>query len=96
MPRLLALDGGGAWALLQVRALMELYGADATGYTVLRDFDLVTATSGGSIVAGALAANWPLQKILDLFHSATARKSIFVKLRWNQRIFNSVLGVGPK
>ena len=49
--RILSLDGGGVWAVIQVKALIKLYG-DVTGRTVLQDFDLVAGTSGGSIVLG--------------------------------------------
>jgi uncharacterized protein len=50
--RILSLDGGGTWALIQVKALIALYpgGAATPGLTVLNDFDLVAANSGGSIV----------------------------------------------
>ena len=96
MPRLLSLDGGGSWALIQVRALIDLYGYNATGYDVLADFDLVTANSGGSIVAGALAAGWPLSQTLNLFLSAANRNTIYVPSDWLDRLENSVFGVGPR
>jgi hypothetical protein len=96
MPRLLSLDGGGSWALIQVRALIDLYGYEATGYDVLKDFDLVVANSGGSIVAGTLAAGWPLSQALSFFLSESRRKSIFVAGPWLDRLENSVLGLGPK
>ena len=50
--RILSLDGGGSWALIQVMALINLYGGDATGHQVLRDFDLVAANSGGRVMSG--------------------------------------------
>jgi len=56
--RVLSLDGGGSWALIQVKALIELYGPDAAGREVLRDFNLVAANSGGSIVLGCLLENF--------------------------------------
>jgi len=74
MTKILSLDGGGSWALVQVRALQEIYGADATGYDVLRNFDLVVATSGGSIVAAALAAGWPLTQLVQFFLSKSSAK----------------------
>ena len=43
--RILSLDGGGTWALIQVKALMALYPAGTRGHTVLADFDLVGANS---------------------------------------------------
>jgi hypothetical protein len=96
MPRVLSLDGGGSWALIQVRALIDLYGWTATGHTVLQDFDLVVANSGGSIVAGALAAGWPLSDALTLFLSQAKRQSIFSPASWLDRVENSLLGIGPK
>jgi hypothetical protein len=96
MKRILSLDGGGSWALIQVRALIDIYGYTATGYDVLRDFDLVVANSGGSIVAGTLAAGWPLSKSLALFLGEANRRSIFVAGPWLDRIENAVLGLGPK
>ena len=30
--RILSLDGGGVWAVVQVKALIKLYGADTTGH----------------------------------------------------------------
>ncbi|MDE3084467.1 MAG: patatin-like phospholipase family protein, partial [Verrucomicrobiota bacterium] len=61
--RILSLDGGGSWALIEVRALLALYG-DVSGREVLSKFDLVSANSGGSIVAAALAGGWKLSEIL--------------------------------
>ena len=90
------MDGGGSWAIIQLRALIDLYGYNATGYTVLQDFDLVAANSGGSITAAALAANWNLADALNLFLSERQRQQVFVALPWYDRISNSVLGLGPK
>ena len=50
--RILSLDGGGSWALIQVRALIDMYGGGTTGHQVLQDFDMVAANSGGSVVLG--------------------------------------------
>ena len=76
MYRILSLDGYGAWSLLQVRALQELYGVDTRGREILSRFDLVAAHASGSIVAAALAADWPLSKILSLFLDEAARKTV--------------------
>ncbi len=78
--RILSLDGGGTWALIQVKALMQIYGAGATGYDVLKDFDLVVANSGGSVVAAGLASNFTLKQILDDFTTPSWLNSIFVNL----------------
>jgi uncharacterized protein len=41
--RILSLDGGGAWALIEVRTLIKLYSETTTGHQILKDFDLVAA-----------------------------------------------------
>ena len=79
--RILSLDGGGTWAMIQVMALQAIYGDPLlTGRAILRKFDLVTANSGGSVVAAALAADFTLQKILGLFLDKASREEIFVKV----------------
>jgi uncharacterized protein len=94
--RILSLDGGGSWALIEAMALLDLYG-NVPGHQVLNRFDLVAANSGGSIVAAALAANYTLQQIVDLFASpaTNVRGQLFVPLPLldqPERIF----GLGPK
>ncbi|HEY1806274.1 MAG TPA: patatin-like phospholipase family protein [Terracidiphilus sp.] len=77
--RILALDGGGSWALIQVMALIDLYGESATGHEVLSSFDLAAANSGGSIVLGGLVENMTLSDLLAFFLSLEKRKSVFVE-----------------
>jgi len=95
--RVLSLDGGGSWALIQAKALMEMYGAETSGWDVLRQFDLVSANSGGSIVLGCLVENMPLSKILDMFMDEAQRRAIFSP---TDGVFNKILegllGFGPK
>lgn len=79
--RILSLDGGGTWALLEAIALEDLY-PNATGYDILREFDLVVANSGGSIVLAGLVLNLPLARIRSFFEDEALRKSIFVKKSW--------------
>lgn len=88
---ILSLDGGGSWALIQVRALQELFGADARGHDVLRAFRLVVANSGGSIVAGGLAANMKLSTILELFLDQRRREDVFRKKGWKRSPLTSWL-----
>jgi hypothetical protein len=38
--RILSLDGGGTWSLIQVKALIALYSKDTSGHAVLRDLTL--------------------------------------------------------
>jgi hypothetical protein len=84
--RILSLDGGGTWALIQVKALMKIYGNGASGYDILRDFDLVVANSGGSIVAAALACNFKLQDLLKDFTDPNWLNTIFVRLPLYDRL----------
>jgi hypothetical protein len=80
------LDGGGTWALIEVKALMKIYGNNARGHDVLRDFDLVAANSGGSIVAAALACDFQLQEILGYFKDPAMRAKIFAPLPWYSKL----------
>ena len=80
--RILTLDGGGTWALLQAMALGNLYGDTTSGRAILGRFDYVAATSGGSIVLGCLLNDWPPQKITEFFLNEDERKTIFVARGW--------------
>ncbi|HUX27275.1 MAG TPA: patatin-like phospholipase family protein, partial [Terracidiphilus sp.] len=77
--RILSLDGGGSWALIQVMALIDMYGGSVTGHEVLQDFDLAAGNSGGSIVLGGLVENMTLSDLLGFFMSEQRRKSVFVE-----------------
>jgi patatin-like phospholipase/acyl hydrolase len=94
--RILSLDGGGSWALIEVMALQQLYGEHANGHEVLQQFELVAATSGGSIVLAGLAANRKLSDILAMFMSIDARQRIFNALPVFQTWPWSWFGFGPK
>ena len=74
---ILSLDGGGSWALLQVRCLQRLFPEAKTGHQILRHFDLVAANSGGAIVLAGLVSDMPLPQILQLFETESIRRSIF-------------------
>ena len=75
--KILSLDGGGTWCLIEVKALIDMYGGGATGHAVLSDFDLVVANSGGSIVLGGLLEDKSLGDILSYFMDDKLRSSIF-------------------
>ena len=75
--RVLTLDGGGCWALIQAKALMTLFGEDTSGWDVLRQFDMAAANSGGSIVLGCLVANLSPKQIYGFFMDEAKRRSIF-------------------
>jgi hypothetical protein len=95
--RILSLDGGGTWALIQVKALIALYGENTLGQTVLQDFDLVAANSGGSIVLGGLVENLSLGQILALFQTQSVRQAIFSPTHsFADKVIHDVLRMGPK
>ncbi len=96
--RILSLDGGGAWALIQVKALQKIFDdEDVSGHEVLKDFDLVAANSGGSIVAACLAENMKLSEMEDFFMDESQRRKIFVDLpAWEMLEPNRWFGIGPR
>jgi uncharacterized protein len=95
--RVLSLDGGGTWALIQIKALIALYNDKTTGQTVLQDFDLVVAGSGGSIVLGGLVENLTLGDLLGLFESQTVRESIYSPTHEiGDKLLHDLTQIGPK
>ncbi|MEM7513073.1 MAG: patatin-like phospholipase family protein, partial [Bacteroidota bacterium] len=84
MYKILSLDGGGSWSILQLLTLKEKYG-NVSGHEILKDFDLVLANSGGSIVLAALAENYTLQKAIDIFLLEENRSMIFSKNRYAEK-----------
>ena len=90
---ILSLDGGGSWSLIQLKILIDLFGAETLGHDVLRRFQLVAASSAGSIVAGGLAANLPLQDLLAMFLDEKARRRLLVRIPAQSKRF---LGMGPR
>jgi hypothetical protein len=95
--RILSLDGGGAWALIQVRTLMKLYGDETPGNEVLQEFDLVAANSGGSLVLAGLVENLKLTDLLQLFLDEGKRKSIFSPTTSvGDEVLRKLAGIGPK
>ena len=101
MYKILSLDGGGSWAIIQLLTLKDRYG-NLTGHDILRKFDLVIANSGGSIVLAALAENYTIDKAISLFKEKKNRELIFHKNSFKDRyfpvdylgLFNA--GFGPK
>lgn len=75
--RILSLDGGGSWALIQVRALMHIHGKNTRGHKVLSNYDLVAANSGGSIVLAGLIEDLPLTQLLTYFENEQIRRAVF-------------------
>lgn len=95
--RILTLDGGGSWAILQVMALAEIYGEGTKGHDVLGDFSLVAANSGGSITLGGLIENRTLADLRDnFFLNEAARRSIFVQKVGLAALVGELTHIGPK
>jgi hypothetical protein len=102
--KILALDGGGSWAVIQVMALINLYsqtgdGTDIKGHEILRKFDLVAANSGGALTLGGLIMDWTLADLLDLFLNPAKRGQIFVPagiLQDPVAHLTQFAGIGPK
>ncbi len=80
--KILSLDGGGCWSVLQVRALEALYG-DIGGHELLSKFNLVVSNSGGSLIAACLFNDLSLGQITALIGSIDIRRSIFSMLNPN-------------
>jgi hypothetical protein len=95
--RILTLDGGGVWALVEVKTLIELFGSKTTGNQVLAQFDMVAANSGGSIVLGGLVEDVELQALLGYFMDEANRKAIFSPTgSVLDRTLEGLLHLGPK
>lgn len=95
--RILSLDGGGSWALIQVRALIRIHGNAARGHQVLGNYDLVAANSGGSIVLAGLIEDLTLTELLTYFENEQIRRAVFSPTPWfGDRILHWLLGIGPK
>ncbi len=86
--RILSLDGGGSWALIQARALGKLYGEQTSGWEILARFQLVAANSGGSLVAGCLAVGMSPADIVASFEDEGWRRLLFHALPWPERHLN--------
>ncbi len=93
--RILSLDGGGTWALIQAKVLLDIYGPNRKGHEILRDFDLVAANSGGSIVAAGLIADMTPAEILALFMTELTREQLFQKLPFYRRLLR-IIDLGPQ
>ena len=104
--RILSLDGGGSWALIQVRALTAIYtrvfkrnADEITGHDVLRRFDLIAANSGGTLTLAGLIRNWSLARLLQLFEDENLRRKIFAPADIFQRPLEHLprlVGIGPR
>jgi hypothetical protein len=91
--KILALDGGANWSLLQCMALDALY-PGMRGREILARFDIVAANSGGSLVLADLLKNQAPAEILATFDHPDSSTSLFVKLPPLARL-PSLIGLGP-
>ena len=92
--RILSLDGGGTWALLQIMALQKIYAPDTAGHQVLKDFNLVAANGAGCITLAGLMLDMPLGDILTKwFLNEDLRRSILAP---SSGFFSKVFGNGAK
>jgi hypothetical protein len=83
--KILSLDGGGSWALIQARVLKDIYG-DVSGHEILRQFNLVIANSGGSLVLASLCNNMLISEIISVFEDESKRKQVFSKLSFWEKL----------
>jgi hypothetical protein len=94
--KMLSLDGGGAWALIQVMTLKNIFGANTNGWEVLDNFDFAVANSGGTITLAGLLKGMDLKTVEAMFKDEDRRKSIFVTQSIFDRWTNSAFGIGAK
>ena len=98
--RILSLDGGGVWALLQAMALQAIYSENARGHDILKDFQLVAANSGGAITLGGLIENLSLKTLLqNFFLNPDLRGQIFTPLSAGEDLGDAIyrfIGVAPR
>jgi len=98
--KILSLDGGGSWALVQARVLLDLYG-DIRGHELLRQFDMAIGNSGGSLVLACLCNDMRISEAISVFRNEEQRKQVFSTLSFweklNWRNIASLTNVlGPK
>lgn len=95
---ILSLDGGGSWALIQVKCLRQLFGdteGTLRGHEVLRKFNLAVSNSGGSIVLAGLMCNFKLADLELIFLDQTQRETIFKARKKGpfERVVNLIPGL---
>jgi patatin-like phospholipase/acyl hydrolase len=76
--KILSLDGGGSWAILQAMALQEIY-KGKTCRQILSQFDLVAANSGGSLMLACMIEFDTMAQVIEMFLLEKNRKDVFSK-----------------
>ncbi len=101
--KILSLDGGGSWAILEAMALNDIYKNSSVGNKckdILAQFDLVVANSGGSLVLAAMLARDDMDDVVNLFKEKATRDKIFSPLKWSEKslvsMVASLMKIGPK
>lgn len=104
--RILSLDGGGSWALLQSMALKAIYKDTSVGTRcgdILSQFHLIVANSGGSLMLAAMIEfiDEDIDFVTNIFLNDESRSKVFSPLKWYERkngleILASILKFGPK
>ncbi|MCW3076131.1 MAG: patatin [Bacteroidetes bacterium] len=88
--KILSLDGGGSWALLQSMALKQIYKGTKVGTTcreILQQFDIVVSNSGGSLMLAAMIELYDkdIDEVTGLFLNEGIRRQVFSKLKWYEK-----------
>lgn len=93
--RILSLDGGGTWALIEAMALEDLF-PNCSGHEILSQFDLAVANSGGSIVLAGLVLDMTPTQIRSFFEDEAKRASIFYEKPWAEEELAHRIPVFPR
>jgi predicted patatin/cPLA2 family phospholipase len=92
--RILSLDGGGTWGILEAIALAAIYPGQ-TAAQILSYFDIIAGTSAGAIIIGALLSDIAPIDIVSMFLDETSRDKLYVPL--NEFIdISGDIGIGPR
>ncbi|WP_026897429.1 patatin-like phospholipase family protein [Daejeonella oryzae] len=83
--KILSMDGGGSWAIIQARVLMDIYG-DIGGHELLRKFDMVIANSGGSLILACMCNDMRLSEIITVFSHQPNREQVFSNLTFWEKL----------
>jgi uncharacterized protein len=83
--KILSLDGGGAWSIIQLKALQKIsndcskQGEEDDARKFLSRFQLIIANSGGSFALSALLRYGTFTQAIEEFSKEETRKKIFVE-----------------
>jgi len=98
--RILTLDGGGTFALIQAKALDDLYPGQS-GHEVLSHFDMIVGCSGGAVVASLLLEGRSPKQIYAMFDDIKNRQQLFGALPFRKAWLSHLTGlsgnpIGPR